>query len=176
MAFSPPSAQYMPPHARHRPRPLFKYGVSPKCAAHNDAVLWSFDYDLAAVLKAKRFSTAGYSSKFRTIAHLKPLLHHHKHRPHLKTQLSKGATYPSMNINEQRCKALFLLRALQKGNHKPARDDLDACAKLYFCDVTLGYPILLPASAATRLKRVEVYSVSIMYQPKTQPDSSVKEN
>ena len=62
-----------------------------------------------------------------------------------------------------------------KGNHGPARADPDACEKLSASDVTLGYTLLLPASAASHLKRAEVYPVSIMYQPKTQPDGSLKD-
>ena len=154
--------------------PLFRYGVNPECAAHNDMILQSFDYDLAAALKAQRTSTAGYGSEFRPVSHLEPLLRHHKHWSHLRTQLTKGASYPRSQLNEPRRKA-FLLRALKKGNHKPARDDPDACANLSSSDVSLGYTLLLPASASTKLKRAEIYPISVMYQPKIQPDGSIKD-
>ena len=154
--------------------PLFRYGVNPECAAHNNMILQSFDYDLAAALKAQRAFTAGYGSEFRPVSHLEPLLRHHKHWSHLRTQLTKGASYLRLQLNKPRRRA-FLLRALKKGNHKPARNDPAACANLSSSDVSLGYTLLLPASAATSLKRAEIHPISIMYQPKMQPDGSVKD-
>ena len=115
-------------------KPLFRFEMTREAAEHNWTILESFDLDLSRAIDAQRDSPVGYGSEFRHPDVLDKLLFKHPRWDQFKQILLNGSDFQLDPLPVEMQQA-DLKEALERGNHKSARDRPEKLKELVLDDV-----------------------------------------
>jgi hypothetical protein len=128
----------------------FKFDISPEAAEHNLGIIRGHQYDLDAALKAEGGTALRYGSEFKPPSILGLLLENHPLWDSISSSLSNGIKYPLEQIT---CHARrrSTQQAIDRGNHKSARDQPEKLVELLTSDVHSGFTLPLPTKAIFKI-------------------------
>jgi hypothetical protein len=125
----------------------FRFEWTDMAAAHNLAILATFDFDLGRAIAAQSGSIVSPGCDFWPTSLLQPLCGHHPLWPRAAEWLSSGVTFPSTVLPE--ADRLTDLKAmLVRGNHQSAKQRAPTLEKMMHAEVRHGWQLPLPPAAA----------------------------
>jgi hypothetical protein len=151
----------------------FKFEISPEAAGHNLGIIRGHQYDLDAALKAEGGTALRYCSEFKPPSILGLLLENHPLWDSISSSLSNGIKYPLERIT---CHARrrSIQQAIDRGNHKSARDQPETLVELLASDVHSGFALVpLPTRAIFKIPDAVLASVGIANQLTISDDGEV---
>jgi hypothetical protein len=123
--------------------PRFKFDLSTLAAEHNFNVLKEYDFNLADTLSVQNDTPLHFSSEFKPLDLIEPLLNSHPLWTFTSMILKDGASYPLRKISEVDRKRDQIF-ALSRGNHKSAVSNKLIIKYLLLEDITRGFSLVLP--------------------------------
>jgi hypothetical protein len=129
--------------------PVFKFTISDESASFNMNLLRKNNFDLESLFNKKN-SVTSYGSEFKSAAELAPLLQRHPRWNELKRKLTKGAIFPTEEIDET-VRLQDLIAMKERGNHKSAKKHEDHLAQAFIKEVEKGWNLILPEEEACNI-------------------------
>jgi hypothetical protein len=125
--------------------PPIRFSTTPEALNHNAQLLQDKHYSMASLISQNHETTLAYGSEFRPVPQLKSILGGHPHFPQLQTILQEGMDFRFSQTLAELERATEHYQIIARGNHKLAKDEPEAVAKLLSKDVTHGFsmPITL---------------------------------
>jgi hypothetical protein len=121
----------------------FRFEWSLDAANHNWAILEKYNLDVDLALQHQASTPLGFGSEFRTLELLAPITGHHPLWPRLHTWLKEGASFPLKPLAESD-RVSDLNNAILRGNHKSAKQNMEAVQHLLHKEVVRGWQLPLP--------------------------------
>jgi hypothetical protein len=133
------------------------------CNFEFEFIIRAHSYDLDAAIKAEGGTALRYGSEFKPPSILSLLLQNHPLWDSISSSLSNGIQYPLDRIT---CHARrrSIQQAIDRGNHKSARDQPDKLMDLLTSGVHSGFSLPLPTRAVFKIPDVALASVGISNQ------------
>ena len=126
-----------------------------------------FDLDLA--LRSSGGTTLRYGSEFKPIPTLALLLQNHPLWGNIQSALTNGVTYPLQRItcHERR---RDIKEAIQRGNHKSAKDRPEILVDLLSSDVRSGFALPIPIYSVYQIPDLVLAPLGIASQSSIDSD------
>jgi hypothetical protein len=115
-----------------------RFDVSREAADHNASLLRAIDYDFQNFFQQQAGTTLAFSSEFRPIEQIRPLLRRHPGFPELAEVLVTGMPYRYSREITEKEREQEVLAMLVRGNHKSAKEEPEIVEKLLTKDVVHG--------------------------------------
>jgi hypothetical protein len=143
--------------------PKFQFEWTDAAASHNLQILRDFEFDLGGAIAAQPSSIVTPGCEFRPTSLLRPLCGHHPLWPSAEEWLTTGVTFPSSALSEED-RLTDLATMIARGNHQSAKQRAPTLEKMMRAEVTHGWQLPLPPSAATQIPDAVVAPMGLVEQ------------
>jgi hypothetical protein len=141
-----------------------RFNLSKDAAEHNASLLRGVDYDFQQFLQGQTRLTLDFSSEFRKLEQIRPLLRTHPGFDKLAEVLASGMPYRySREISEDE-RETEVLSMLARGNHKSAQDKPAIVEKLLTKDLIHGFSMVIPIKLVPIIPNAMVQPVGLAKQ------------
>jgi hypothetical protein len=153
-------------------KPDVRFDMTEKARTYNSEKLEEMGYDVGRLLLANVGTTMGFSSEFRPMDQLEPLLGQHPNFPAVKRFITEGMPFTFKTTLDDATKATELQAALNRGNHKSAESEAGRLLKLIAKDVKHGFSLPITKETARLIKGGAAQPLGLVSQWSLNPDGS----
>ena len=141
-----------------------KFDLSADAVQHNTELLAKCECDASQLIAAFPDSELGHGSEFRPTEILEPLFHKRHNWPRMKDFLKNGFAPKFKSINDDQ-RMLDNEKAIRRGNHKSANENIDVLRDQVKSEVDLGFQFPFDISIINKIVGAVVapYGVAIQY-------------
>jgi hypothetical protein len=119
--------------------PDVRFDMSDEARVYNSRQLELVDFDICRLLESNKGTTLGFSSKFRFMEQVEPLLGHHPNFEAVRSFITNGMPFVYKRALDDATNNFELQAALDRGNRKSAESEAERLLKLISKDVKLGF-------------------------------------
>jgi hypothetical protein len=135
--------------------PLFSFSLSQEVAHKNMQILQRCNFDMPLALQSQSGSPLQFSSEFKPVAIIAPILQIYPLWKFTQAILTQGASFPLQELNiEDRIQDINFM--IKRGNHKSALKNMEALSQLINDDNTRGFTLILPLDAIHHIKGISI--------------------